>query len=141
LTEHLAENVVGRGVTVFELLDLRTDLLVDELADRDTHHLLFLRPFEHVAPPSGRPHAGVAGNRIPPLDQTVKFPGGRDAHSTFVRRSPRRLEGTDPPRPRADHVDHAPKPLKPPASSHPNEPHDGRRRSFRDSRPPSRTER
>ena len=43
----LAQQVVGRHVAVLELVTVRPDLLVDEVAHRGPHHLELFWPFEH----------------------------------------------------------------------------------------------
>ncbi len=43
----LAQQVVGREVAVLELLAVRSDLVVDELAHGVAHHLELFGPFEH----------------------------------------------------------------------------------------------
>ena len=59
----LAEQVVRRQVAVLELLAVRADLVVDELAHGVAHHLELFGPFEHgpewYAALSGTHGAGV----------------------------------------------------------------------------------
>ena len=52
--EQLAEDVVGRRVAVLELLDVRLDLLLHELADGVADHQLLVGPLVHGSPPSSR---------------------------------------------------------------------------------------
>jgi hypothetical protein len=54
-----AQEVIRRQVAVFQLLAVRPDLVVDELAHGVAHHLELFGPFEH-----GAHRTGIAALRI-----------------------------------------------------------------------------